>query len=385
MKCKINKERGWMYFVLIPFFPLKGIMEFSLKFKAFMTGWLWIAVFLIVIKLFSFSRKKGFRIDRNSMNVITYFLLMFFITIYVRNGVGEGLQKMIAAPFLCLFILMNTKQKRKSLLDVLANIILFDVFINCTFLCPPIFRKISGGTTDLICSIGHVQTASQIGLIGLLLGVMLKNKGKAGRNKMLILFSILTMIISFTFVSEVVLLFLLFCFLLKKQLTPILKNIKLSNVYIIMLFLNVIIVVGVVIFKIDFAARLGIYTVALSKIVEKPFLGYGVEGIKIIPEWMQWNKNAMGFNYAHNEILQLLLDGGIVLLIANILLVKMILNNVEKSICSQNKYLFAVILISFLVVAISESVTEYFYFWTFIFILLYSKEILEESNEEILE
>lgn len=357
-------------------------MEFSKTFKYFITVWLLIALVSILIKLLLLWKNRGFRIDRNSANVIGYFLLMLLITIFVRKGLGEGLQKIIAVPFLCLLLLMYAKRKGKLLLDTLANIILFDVFINCTFLCPPIFRKISGLTTTLIYSIGHVQTASQIGLIGLLLGIMLKTKGRSRRNEMLILFSIVTMIISFTFVSNVILLFLLLCYILKKQLSPILKNIKFSNLYLGMIFLNIIVIVCVVHFRIDFSARLGVYAVAISEILKKPLLGYGVEGIKIIPEWMRWNENAVGFNYVHNEVLQLLLDGGVTLFIVNLLFMKRTLDNGEKTMNKKYRYLFSVILIGFSIISISESVTDYNYFWSFIFIFLYSKGMFDSSLKE---
>ena len=290
---------------------------------------------------------------------------------------------MIAAPFLCLLLLMYTDRNGTVLLDVLANIILFDVFVNCTVLCPPIFRKISGLTTTLICSIGHVQTAAQIGLIGILLSILLKDRKKNKRNIILMLFSIITMVISDTFVSEMVLLILLFCYVFRKKIDLMLKSIKLSKLYFGMVILNILVIVCVVHYRIDFAARLGVYTVVISKFLGSPLLGYGVEGIKIIPEWMQWDKNAIGFNYAHNEVLQLLLDGGIILFVANLLLITKILNNAEKKINKKDKYLFSVILIAFSVVSISESVTDYNYFWTFIFIMLYSKGLFEYSFKEL--
>lgn len=382
MKYRVNKERVWLYFVLIPFFPLKGIMEFSPVVKSFMTGWLLIAIFLILFKLILVSRYSEFRIDKNSISVIAYFLLMFLITIFVRGKLGDGLQKIIAVPFLCLLLLNYSKQKGEMLLDILANIILFNVFINCTVLCPPIFRKISGLTTNLICSIGHVQSASQIGLLGILLGIMLKSEENNRRNITLIVCSIVTMIISFTFVSGFILVFLIICYIFRKQISLILNNVKLSHMYLIMTILNIIIIAYVIHYRINFAARLGIYRVAISKILEKPILGYGVEGIKIIPDWMRWNKNAVGFNYAHNEVLQLLLDGGLMLLIANLLLIKNILKNVEKIMKAKYKYLFSVVLIAFSIIAISESVTDYNYFWTFLFILIYSKRLSECSLKE---
>lgn len=383
MKYKVNKKRLWLYFVLIPFFPLRGFMEFSIRFKQFMTAWLLVAVFMILIELLLKSSSKSFRIDLNSAYVIGYFLLMLMITICVRKGLGEGLQKMIAAPFLCLLLLMYTNKNGTVLLDVLANIILFDVFANCTVLCPPIFRKISGLTTTLICSIGHVQTASQIGLIGILLSILLKDRKKNRRNIILMLFSFITMAISDTFVSEVILLFLLFCYVFRKKIGLMLNNIKFSKLYLGMTILNVTIIVCVVCYRIDFAARLGVYTVAISKIFERPLLGYGVEGIKIIPEWMQWDRNAVGFNYAHNEVLQLLLDGGMILFLAYLFLIVKVLNNAEKKINRKDKYLFSVILMAFSIISISESITDYNYFWTFIFIMLYSKCLFGHSLKEL--
>ena len=45
-----------------------------------------------------------------------------------------------------------------------------------------------------------------------------------------------------------------------------------------------------------------------------PIFGYGIDGILLHTFWTEWSGG--GFNYAHNQILQNLLDGGVMLTIS---------------------------------------------------------------------
>ena len=370
MKIRVSNEHIWLYFVLLTFFYPRGISEFSLLFKKIMALALFVSMFLIIIKIIVEIQNQKFRIDDKCLAIIIYFVMMFVVTVFVRNGhINGGLQKIFSVPLLCLLTMIYLKSKPQIYIDVLSNILLVLMILNCTLLCPHIFRMIFKCDTQLICFIGHVQTSSQIAILSILLSVPYKNKNKR-KFYMLIIFSILTMIISKTFVSLFFILFLFVTYIFKTQIRQCTNKIGFVNILMLMTIFNILVVIIVVLTRTDFGARCGIYIDAIKKISEKPIFGYGVQGVKIKPDWLIIiNPESEGFNYAHNEILQLMLDGGFIMFLLYMLLMCHLLKNQHKFVDKKDKCVYVILLICFFIVGISEPYTEYNYFWVFIVIL----------------
>ena len=100
-----------------------------------------------------------------------------------------------------------------------------------------------------------------------------------------------------------------------------------------------------------------------------------MQGVLLKVFWSKWEGDGSGMNYAHNDILQVLLDGGAIQLILFILMIFSYLNNVKK--CKDKKMItFSnLCLISMLIVMSFESVMNYFYIFIFLSIMAYLPEI----------
>ena len=122
------------------------------------------------------------------------------------------------------------------------------------------------------------------------------------------------------------------------------------------------------------------YPPAQSSAPSPPLSGYGAYGVLIKTFWHDW-ENSNGMNYAHNEVLQLLLDGGIILLVAYIAMCIVLLRNRQQGVTKNVAYWFNAFLIAFLAVGICESLTEYNYFYIFLIINLFLPSILNRSGE----
>lgn len=80
-------------------------------------------------------------------------------------------------------------------------------------------------------------------------------------------------------------------------------------------------------------------------------------------------------NYAHNEMLQRLLDGGIILTVLFILLLYAYTKNIRKAHNKQMIYWASAMLLIILVIMLFESVTEYYYYFILLSLMAYLPEI----------
>lgn len=111
----------------------------------------------------------------------------------------------------------------------------------------------------------------------------------------------------------------------------------------------------------DFSGRSFVWKDALSKIFVKPLFGYGIDGVLLQVFWNEWS-NSSGFNYAHNQILQNFLDGGIILSIAFVNMLFSFCKNIKYISDKKCKMLCNIILIAILNIMTIESPTIYCYY-----------------------
>lgn len=122
--------------------------------------------------------------------------------------------------------------------------------------------------------------------------------------------------------------------------------------------------------------RTFIWSQALALMKNHWLIGYGAYGVLIKVFF-----SPTGMNYAHNEILQRLLDGGIVLSVLFIIMISSHAKNIRK-VRNENLYYwghFAFALM--LVLMLFESVTEYYYFFMLLTILSYLPRIEEHQRK----
>lgn len=380
---KIKMSNIWLYIILIPFIYPKGFSEYFLGYKRVFTNWLYISIILIIVYfLFEFCIGK-IKVKKCFGYLFGYFILMILETLINMGEISEGLQKIFATPALCMICIILFQQDRFQLVNVLGNILLVINALNCTLFCPYIFRKMVNDVgNDLIIFSGHVQTAAQIGTLSVFIAILLYREQRRYKAYALMLFGIATMLISKTQASYGCLLILVMSFLFRKIFIKYISKIKTNYIFNSMIMVNIITIVIVLTEKISFGARYYIWIEIVNKLKNHWLLGYGVYGILINPFWVQWTNGGVGMNYAHNELLQHLIDGGIVLTIAFILMVNRLVRNINNISDSKIIYWSNICLLMYMVDAVCDVVSEYNFVYIFWILLAFIPEILN-SREEI--
>ena len=323
--------------------------------------------------------------------IIVSCLELLLTTIVHQGGINEGIKKIFIVPILCLVLSNLLMYNYKEVVNVIANILLVILLMNVTvfsqYLFPQYFL-----VDNHITFIGHVQSISMISTLGILLG-FLKIKSENRRKYsgiFLIMLSIINMIYSDTDASYLSLGTILILTLLGRN--TVVRKIINNHMTIIGLgyFLSNICIltataassIGRMLQAIS-SGRSFVWNIGMPLVKEKLLFGYGAYGVKIAPFWTKWSTNIQdkqGFNYAHNTILQLLLDGGITLLILSIIAIWLCVKNVGKLKSENIQYMFNSMIIVWLLISTVESVVEYYYIFIFLMIVLcYLKNISVEK------
>ena len=132
--------------------------------------------------------------------------------------------------------------------------------------------------------------------------------------------------------------------------------------------------------NLNFNGRKYVWQDALLNISNSIWVGYGIDGVLLHTFWTEWTGN--GFNYAHNQILQNMLDGGIVLTISFWIMIFMF--TIETNSIKQKKYklLSNAGLITLLFIMIFESTTLYCYMYIVLSIIFVLPLIEKSENYE---
>ena len=104
---EINIHNIICYVILIPFLNPRGFYDVVPHYKSFMTAWVYLALLLIVLEIF--LRYKGNVIcmeKKAEIAVFSYFISIVLITLIAQGGLHEGLQNIIATPFLCIYAIL---------------------------------------------------------------------------------------------------------------------------------------------------------------------------------------------------------------------------------------------------------------------------------------
>ena len=391
----INKKNTIWYFALVPFLFPKGFSEYYYGYKKFGVFILGISIVIILTReLFIVSSSNWMiKLYVPLVLILLYHITLLLITLAKQGTITEGLQKIFAVPAICLLLTEGGRRKLFNIIDVICNILIVEFLLNLLvfnqWLFPTYFL-----VDRHITFIGHVQVSSEIGILGILIAYAeLGYHVYKVKPIVLIMLSFITMIYSKTAASYVSIALIVVFLLLGNLLLVksfIVKHIKLITVIIIALtamWLNIDNIPAFSRFHSSIvrytSGRPFIWDKGIELFKEKPFLGYGAYGALIKPFWVQHTNGGKGFNYAHNTILQLLLDGGIVLTIIFIITLFVYLYHVEKYINDRNtKYIIYMLFITFLFVGQFESITEYYYFFIFLSIIPYMELNCKKKREE---
>lgn len=376
---RLSYRRGnlSLYLMLIPFFFPKGFGEYLPVYKMVSTALLAMAsAFILANFIYNVSRKKTV-VHIALLSIILYHVTLLIITLIIQQGINEGIQKIFLAPALCILCVNQVKKNSYVFLNVLSNILIVNILLNVTifnqWMFPDYFL-----VDKHIVFIGHVQVASQIGIIALFVGNALALKYNEKKGKFLCILALVNMIYSDTVVSYLcVAIYLIGKLVVSKRKKARLVE-HVTPIFLAYLFFSILMLIitfklkGFYIWKgidISMNGRMFIWQDAFEKMKDHWIFGYGAYGVRLKVFWNAWSGNANGFNYAHNEILQLLLDGGIILALQYVIMIILALKNVGKVQTNLLKRVICLLFGIFMTVALVESITEYYYYFAFLSIM----------------
>ena len=382
-----TKDNIFLYYLLLfPFLMPRGFLEYSLLYKVSLTIMLMFTSFValvLFIKYMAHTKKHKY-----IMICTAIYYLYFVITTFMLQGrIGEGLQKLFIAPVL-FFVCQVASRKHDIFIICISNILILNFALNISVFNPIFWTDIFNVEKHIIF-LGHVQTVSQLGVVGIFLSYILSRKGYSFKSKILLFLSVSNMLLSDTSASYLSLLIFALCFVLLK-ISRIFK-IKLIRVETLLFFYLVINYflfeisnnymmtdIGIIVTEMS-SGRPFIWKEASNLLDENWLFGYGAYGALIKVFWSKYTDNPDGMNYAHNEVFQRLLDGGIILLLLFLTLLYAYINNINKIRNYQDKLFTMSALISFFVMMLFESVTEY-YFYIFLISLFYNSPNIFNIN-----
>lgn len=376
IKLNFNKYTAFLTLILYPFFFPEGFENFIPIYKTCRNYYLYFSILLIIF----FCIVKGNNLEPNTIRIlnftILYFLFIVIETLLVAGKFNEGFRKLFATPLLCIFIIICFNNSAKYIINALGNILIINMGLNCTLFNPIFFNRLVNvktvaGEPSLIQFIGHVQSSVQIAALGLGIGVILRYINQKAKGNIILILSLITMGIAFTEASYFALALIVITYLFRKKLYKFYYHISFSFIFNFFIVLNCIVILYVLIMQIDFGARYQVWRPLIDQMGNHWIFGFGVYGTVIQPLWaIYYPKDIIAFNYAHNELLQLLIDGGIFLIIVFITYVNSLTNKVkiyDKTVC-WIKIAFIILMMD----SIFESVTEYNYFYVLLIVIYFS-------------
>lgn len=381
------------YIAILPFLFPAGFAEYFPSYKIFRVAILGIATAIIIVREISLlALKKGkMAVSTPLISIILYHVVLLMITISTQGSITQGLQKIFIAPALCILLDEGCRTDLKDVINVICNLLILIFALNLVVFNQWIFPRYFL-VSNHIMFIGHVQVAAEIGILGILVAYIEYNYGiHKYKSIILIILSLMTMIYSETSGSYLGV-FLIAVFLILKKIEWVKKFICRHEcaLFVALTLISIIVIniqstpiykkYGAIITTIS-SGRTFVWEQGLNLFKAKPVFGYGAYGVLIKVFWSAWSDNISGFNYAHSTILQLLLDGGIVLAAIFFIMVILHIQSEDKRLRNANvKYISHVLLLVFLFIGVFESLTEHYYIFMFLSILPFLDKIDKDKK-----
>ena len=357
------------YFVLIPLVAPKGL-EFILPgYKDLVT--MWAMVVLAVILLDSIVRLHvGSRFMSLPIGLIVYYLVAIATSAFSSGGIVNGLQELFLYPAAFLYFLELDEDELQEYATASAYILCV-LFVFQLVLSVSLFMGFYHLTF-----LGHVQVLSQYGLLSIMLSSFLyfKKRGPRFLPIILLLLGIACMLTADADSAHYSLIVFVAVLLLLKILPPLGR---LDCRYIVLLGMAFsLLVVSFTItrrspligtgFDWTFNGRLFVWESADSLIRQAPLFGYGVENSVISTFW------SSGMSYAHNQAMQCLVDGGVILLVAMVWMLCSVAGCVNKIMDIKVRRVAMSIFCALLFVMVFDSFSPYSY--SFILLAFIARE-----------
>ncbi len=382
---KRHIDAALLYAVLIPFLRPKGLDEIWGWYKAFFTLWLYGAMVLVLMRVVRHTVERGLNYKPCVWAMVGYYVLFVLITLIQQKGIHEGTQKMFAAPALYMLCIVGMRSAPRKFVFAIVNILTVIFALNTTVCCPIVMDRIIGITH--VNFLGHVQVAAQYGLLGCFAAyqLWLMDGRLKRRSVLLVVLSVVQTLWAGTSAGLLMLLLLACGMMLRNfRQTRFLTRLDprfyyggyvlLNTLMLMFAFSGLDSALGI---NISFNGRTEVWRQAFKLIVEHPFLGYGAYGAQIVTTWTK------GMNYAHNEFVQRLLDGGIVLCVAYVLMLYAFVREGKYVKSWRVRSIANICLTGMLFVMLFESVTDYYFVIFFFALLAYTPEIVNYRNKQI--
>lgn len=393
-KIKIFLNDFWIYMGLIPFLYPRGFSEYFGVYKNVFTGWMYLTIIAIGFIFLYQICCNPIKFNSCLCMVIVYHVYLFFVTFFLQGGIDEGLQKIFATPALCLVCIIFLQKDMQRFIECLANILIVN-FSLTIFVFNPIFASDYFSVASNLMFIGHVQVAAQLGILGLFVAYILNKKEERKKGLILGGLSVLIMIISFTSASMICLLIMIIGIAAIKffkigRLFELDSRIYATGIIILNILFYIMLYfngwsLGKFGINTTLNGRFTIWDTIVQLLKDHFIFGYGAFGVRIKVHWSAWAGQPEGMTYAHSQIMQLLLDGGVCLFLIFIVMLFVYISKVKTA---SNRALVRfcnICLLSILMVMVTESVTEYYYVFIFLSLLAFSPKIskmLEKNIEE---
>ncbi len=379
-----TKSELYIYAVIFAILCPRGPIELSSAYKYVFTLFTWGIVALIWLRFFMRFPVNKHTVNKEYLPAVLYFVFAIIISLAVKRSVSGGLQQLFAYPTFFLFICEEMRRNSKTVIKAFAGILTVLLAMNFP-LTLIIFRRVLYHITFL----GHVQMISQFGVLAIFIAVIgfmsdVLSRRKACLLAALTFLNMMTTDASSAVLSAVIIVAVLIVYIFKLYNLFCFK----SQIYVgIMVAFSFFIIVAAckswlvgMVPDYTFSGRSYIWREVFQRFSESPIYGYGIEGILIKPFWVGPNG---GFNYAHNQIMQNILDGGVILFTLFWAMILSLAQSINKM---KNKILVIVsnaVLICTLFMMVFDSVSLYCYSYV-LFAIIMNSEFLFDSETKSL-
>lgn len=337
------------------------------------------SIYIILMFLIRVSKHR----EKNTFIwcVIIYHILLLMITLIKTGGISEGLRKVFIAPIACIACVLLCRKDCIVFIKTILYIIFVEEILNLVLWNVKIFQ----GDQFLLGIRTDFPVYGMIGLFVSIICLHFKIQNTKLPSILTVLSVAFSMILSWVSTGIMVLftIIVLMYFVNAGKFEKCFKFITNNKLVPLAILLNI----GVVFFNIQYYfsyliqvvlgeslllnGRTIIWEQALPLIKNSLIFGYGVYGTNIVlPDW--WGAT---LNYTHNQLLQLLLDGGLVAAVAFLLIIVFGAKEIDRCtnyfVLKQSTIFLFCINMTFIV----ESYANYLCFYILLGIIVESWEI----------
>lgn len=369
------------YFVLIPLLLPKGLDSLIPGYKSVTTLWAMASLAIILLDLV-IRLSRGKWVLNLPFGLVFYYLMAIAVTGFSAKGIVNGLQELFLFPAFFLYLFSFTEEELReyavSCMRILCVLFLAQLIAPSTLFAGSLHMTL----------LGHVQVFSQYGLLAMTLASLVYlNRWTALWLPVLTVALAVVCMVGVDADSAHYALIVFAVVLLLLKVFPALLNFDFRAVVLVSFVFSVLVVELTILRQspligtdLDwtFSGRLFVWESADALFRQAPLFGHGVENSVITTFW------STGMSYAHNQVMQCLIDGGIALLAAMVLMLCAVAKQVGKIADARFRMVALAAFCSLLFVMVFDSFTPYSY--AFIFLALIAREgmlSLERRNDEL--